>query len=39
VEISEWRHIDWELDQEDEDLSLSFMGENIGLFKLFDWEL
>jgi hypothetical protein len=37
--ISEWRHIDWDLDDEidiDDSLKRSTVG---GLFKLFDWEL
>ncbi len=38
VEISEWRHIDWDLDEND-NLSMSVINENVGIFKLFDWEL
>ncbi len=41
VEISEWRHIDWDLDGDDwgGDLTASIISENVGIFKLFDWEL
>jgi hypothetical protein len=46
-EISEWRNIDWEIDEEDdEEDKMSFRGSfagdkghHGGLFKLFDWEL
>jgi hypothetical protein len=40
VELNEWRHIDWDLDEnQDGDLTASIIGENVGLFKLFDWEI
>jgi hypothetical protein len=39
VEINEWRHIDWELEEEGGELTQSIIGENVGLFKLFDWEI
>jgi hypothetical protein len=40
VELTEWRHIDWELDEhQDGELTTSIIGENVGLFKLFDWEI
>ena len=40
VELSEWRNIDWDLDENiDGDLSASIIGESVGLFKLFCWEL
>lgn len=41
VEISEWRHIDWDLDGDNwgGDLTASIISENVGIFKLFDWEL
>ena len=41
-EIHEWRNIDWDIDDEDDDamrrgsISVKDVG---GLFKLFDWEL
>jgi hypothetical protein len=42
-EIIEWRNIDWDIDEEEEDMmSRSVCGEDGhvgGLFKLFDWEL
>lgn len=40
VELSEWRNIDWDLDENlDGDLSATIIGESVGLFKLFCWEL
>jgi len=41
-EITEWRHIDWDIDDEEDMLShRGSFGEDghVGLFKLFDWEL
>ena len=41
-EIHEWRNIDWDIDDDDDDTMRrgSITGSDIGgLFKLFDWEL
>ena len=45
-EITEWRNIDWEIDEEQDDDMMSRRGSiagsdnrsHMGLFKLFDWE-